>query len=242
MAAIGRQIPTGREARQPWLRAGLFAATLAVSLALHAVLLFQFPVIPMRRPGAWPSTVPRRPLVMGEVRPVPDLTGFLQPEKFRPENPEAFADVAPLQEELLENLRAGAEELEFTPPPPAEAAVPPPASSAAAASWIFARRSSKSSTRRRWTNWPPCHAALNRPWHAVPARPISACPPMRPRSPLRRPPPAIAPAMPPFAPWMCCRPPSRRPPPCWPPPTETPPPRPNARPPRAGCWMKQSPT
>ncbi len=134
MAAIGRQIPTGREARQPWLRAGLFAATLAVSLALHAVLLFQFPVIPMRRPGAWPSTVPRRPLVMGEVRPVPDLTGFLQPEKFRPENPEAFADVAPLQEELLENLRAGAEELEFTPPPPAEAAVPPPASSAAAAS------------------------------------------------------------------------------------------------------------
>ena len=126
MAAIGRHVPTGREARQPWRRAGLFAAALAGSLALHAVLLVRFPVIPMRRPGPWPATAPRRPLVMGEVRPAPDLSRVLPPEKVRPENPEAFAEVEPLQKELLEDLRAGAEALEFTPPPPAEAAAPPP--------------------------------------------------------------------------------------------------------------------
>ena len=50
---------------------------------------------------------------------------FAAPEKFRPENPEAFADVEPLQKSLLEDLRAGAEAMEFTPPAPAEASAPP---------------------------------------------------------------------------------------------------------------------
>ncbi len=68
-----------------------------------------------------------RPLVMREVRPLPDLPAYTQPEKFRPENPEAFADVELLQKSLLEDLRAGAEATEFTPPAPAEASAPQPA-------------------------------------------------------------------------------------------------------------------
>ena len=127
MTSIGLHVPMGREARQPWVRAALFAVALALSLALHAVLLAEFPALPMGRPAEWSAKAKPRPLVMREVRAVPDLPSFAQPEKFRPENPEAFADVEPLQKSLLEDLRAGSEALEFTPPAPAEAAAPLPA-------------------------------------------------------------------------------------------------------------------
>ena len=123
MVATGLHMPLGREARQPWLRAALFVSALAVSLALHGLLLAEFPALPAGRP---PATGRKpRPLVVDEVRARPDLPAFRQPEQFRPENPEAFAEVAPLQKSLLEDLRAGAEALAYTPPPPAEAAPPP---------------------------------------------------------------------------------------------------------------------
>jgi hypothetical protein len=128
MALTGIHVPMGREARQPWMRAALFAAALAVSLALHVLLLAEFPAFSAGRPANWSAARKPRPLVMREVRPLPDLPPYVQPEKFRPENPEAFADVEPLQKNLLEDLRAGAEALEFTPPAPAEAAAPPLAS------------------------------------------------------------------------------------------------------------------
>ena len=130
MSAVGLHIPVGREARQPWMRAALFTAALAVSLALHVLLLAEFPAISAGRPVRW--TAPRQPraLVMQEVRALPDLPAYAQLEKFRPENPEAFADVEPLQKSLLEDLRAGSEALEFTPPAPAEAAAPLPAPAA----------------------------------------------------------------------------------------------------------------
>ena len=62
---------------------------------------------------------------------------FTQPEKFRPEIPEAFADVEPLQKSLLEDLRAGAEAMEFVPPAPAEAAAPVPEAAADLAGMDF---------------------------------------------------------------------------------------------------------
>ena len=135
MVATGLHMPLGREARQPWLRAALFLSALAVSLALHGLLLAEFPALPSGRPAeSWRKP---RPLVLGAVRARPDLPAFRQPEPFRPENPEAFAEVAPLQKNLLEDLRAGAEALEYTPPPPAEAAPPAPAPPADLAAMDF---------------------------------------------------------------------------------------------------------
>ena len=127
VTSLGLHVPMGREARQPWVRAALFAAALAVSLALHGLLLVEFPALAVGRPADWSAKVKPRPLVMREVRTAPDRPRYVQPEKFRPENPEAFADVEPLQKSLLADLQAGAEAVEFTPPAPAEAAAPVPA-------------------------------------------------------------------------------------------------------------------
>ena len=135
MVSSGYHVPMGREARQPWMRGALFAAALAVSLALHVLLLAEFPSLPMGRPAA--GAVPPRPLVMREVRAAPDVPRSAPPEKFRPENPEAFAAVEPLQKSLLEDLRAGAEAMDFVPPAPAEAAAPLPEPSADLAGMDF---------------------------------------------------------------------------------------------------------
>ena len=138
MVATGLHMPLGREARQPWLRAALFLSALAVSLALHGLLLAEFPALPSGRPAeSWRKP---RPLVLGAVRARPDLPAFRQPEQFRPENPEAFAEVAPLQKNLLEDLRAGAEALAYTPPPPAEAAPPAPVPPAGRPASVRTRR------------------------------------------------------------------------------------------------------
>ena len=125
MSSLGMSVPAGREARQPWLRAALFAAALAFSTGLHLLLLAEFPAFSAGRPAA--ALRRPRPMVMGEVRALPDLPRASPPEKFRPENPEAFADVESLQKSLLEDLRAGAEAMAFAPPAPAEASAPPPA-------------------------------------------------------------------------------------------------------------------
>ena len=127
MGMAGMHVPMGREARQPWLRAALFAAALAFSLALHGLLWAEFPALPMGRPSDGPAMRQARPLVMREVRTAPDLPRQVEPEKFRPEDPEAFAEVEPLQKSLLEEMRTGAEAMEFVPPAPAEASAPLPA-------------------------------------------------------------------------------------------------------------------
>ena len=137
MTSVVLHAPMGREARQPWVRAALFGAALAVSLALHGLLLVGLPPLPAGRPVDATARPKARPLVLGEVRARPDQPAFIQPEKFRPENPEAFADVEPLQKSLLEELRAGAEAAEFEPPPPAEAAAPVPAAAADLAGMDF---------------------------------------------------------------------------------------------------------
>lgn len=137
MTSIGSHVPMGREARQPWVRAALFTGALALSLALHGVLLAEFPALPMGRPANWAAKAKPRPMVMREVRALPDLSPYLQPETFRPENPEAFAAVEPLQKSLLEDLRAGAEAMEFAPPAPAEASAPLPAPEADLAGMDF---------------------------------------------------------------------------------------------------------
>ena len=126
MSATGVHAPRGREARQPWVRAALFAAALALSLALHGILLAEIPVLPFGRPVGAALRKTARPLELGDVRAAPDLPRFVQPEAFRPENPEAFAEVEPPQRNLLEELRAGAAPAAFAPPAPAEAAAPVP--------------------------------------------------------------------------------------------------------------------
>lgn len=125
MSVMDRHGRASREARQPWTRAALFGVALVISLALHGILLADLPVFPVGHSRGAYLHKPR-PLVMGEVRPAPDLPRFVQPEAFRPENPEAFAEVEPLQKSLLEDLRAGAEAMAFVPPGPAEAAPPLP--------------------------------------------------------------------------------------------------------------------
>ena len=137
MTSLGMHVPMGREARQPWARAALFAAALAVSLLLHGLLLAEFPRIFVGRPADWTAQAKPRPLVMREVRAIPDQPSFAQPDKFRPENPEAFAEVEPLQKSLLEDLRAGAEAMEFVAPPPAEAEAPVPSAAETIAAMDF---------------------------------------------------------------------------------------------------------
>jgi len=124
MSSISPPVPSRREAFQPWLRGFLFVLAILVSLALHGLVLFEFPAFSVGRPAEMPQKP--RPLVMGEVRAQPDLPSYTQPEKFRPENPEAFAEVEPLQKSLLEDLRSEAEAMEFVAPAPAEAAAPLP--------------------------------------------------------------------------------------------------------------------
>lgn len=125
-AAIGYQVPTGREARLPWMRASLFGVALIISLALHGVVLLEFPDLPVGRPTELRRFQPQ-PLVMQSVRPEAPPPRSVQPAKFRPENPEAFAKVDALQKTLLEDMRTEAEAAEFVAPPPAEAAPPAPA-------------------------------------------------------------------------------------------------------------------
>ncbi|MDY0148775.1 MAG: VWA domain-containing protein [Kiritimatiellia bacterium] len=125
MSVMDRNRRASREARQAWARATLFGVALVISLALHGLLLAGLPIFPVERfRGA--DLNPTRPLVMDEVRPAPDLSRFIQPEAFRPENPEAFAEVESLQKSLLENLRAGADATVFVAPGPAEASPPQP--------------------------------------------------------------------------------------------------------------------
>jgi uncharacterized protein YegL len=125
MHEMGFQDPGGGEARQRLVRAALFAGALALSLAFHGLLLARLPAFPAGRPADL-YRAPSRPLAMGDVRTEPAPPRFVQPEAFRPENPEAFADVEPLQRRLLEELRAGAEAIDFVPPAPAEADAPMP--------------------------------------------------------------------------------------------------------------------
>ena len=72
MTSIGFHVPMGREARQPWVRAALFTTALAFSLALHGLLLAEFPAFSLRKPVDWTKQVKPRPMVMREVRPLPD--------------------------------------------------------------------------------------------------------------------------------------------------------------------------
>lgn len=124
MSSLSLQPISRRESRQPFVQAALFAAALVVSLALHAVLLVEFPAMSLGRPADWPDKLKPHPLVLGEVRASPDLPAYTQPPKFRPENPENFATIEPLQKSLLEELQTAAEGVEIEAPPISEA-IPP---------------------------------------------------------------------------------------------------------------------
>lgn len=126
MSSLSLQPISRRESRQPLVQAALFAAALVVSLALHAVLLIEFPAMSLGRPADWPDKLKPHPLVLGEVRALPDLPAYTQPPKFRPENPENFATIEPLQKSLLEELQIAAEGVEIEAPPISEA-IPPQA-------------------------------------------------------------------------------------------------------------------
>lgn len=125
MSSIGLHAPMGREARLPGMRAARFVAALAVSLALHGALLWSRPLFPVGRPPG-PAPRPAQPIVLSDVRPLPDLARLVQPEAFRPEHPEAFAEIEALQAGLRDEGWRQAEGAEFVPPPPASAETPLP--------------------------------------------------------------------------------------------------------------------
>ncbi|MDR0993532.1 MAG: VWA domain-containing protein [Verrucomicrobiota bacterium] len=123
--AAGIHPPIGREARLPWIRAALFALALVISVAAHALLFFELPGwLPLGASFKAPVVPRPRPLVMQEVRRLPDLPSYVQPEKFRPEDSEAFAEIEPLQQALLEGVLLEAEQLDFMPSAPQEVLIP----------------------------------------------------------------------------------------------------------------------
>ena len=82
MSSLSLQPISRRESRQPLVQAALFAAALVVSLALHAVLLIEFPAMSLGRPAIGRTSSPH-PLVLGEVRALPDLPAYTQPSSVR---------------------------------------------------------------------------------------------------------------------------------------------------------------
>jgi uncharacterized protein YegL len=129
-SAFGPRLPDN-ESRQPRVRAALFAAAVAASLALHALLLAELPHMPglggLRAPPPRPT---RQAIALREVRTAPDGPAYADaPAAFRPEDPNAFATAAARQDDLLKSLRAEAEAASagaFNPAPPSEAPAPLP--------------------------------------------------------------------------------------------------------------------
>lgn len=106
----------GREARAPAVRAAIFGASLAASLALHGWL---WTVLPSLTVGK----IPLRPVTreepvrmrMDKVETETDGTrDWVQPTRFRPEDPEEFARVEGKQDELLSEWLEGGEAGEGT--------------------------------------------------------------------------------------------------------------------------------
>ncbi len=137
MSSLSLQPVSRRESRQPLVQAALFAAALAVSLALHAVLLVEFPAISLGWPADWPDKLKPHPLVLGEVRALPELPTTMQPPKFHPENPDNFTAIESQQQTLLEELQSMAEGVALEAPPISEAIPPPPAPPAARSTLDF---------------------------------------------------------------------------------------------------------
>ena len=93
----------GREARAPAVRAAIFGASLAASLALHGWLWTALPSLTVGKISMRPVTreEPVR-MRMDKVEPETDGTvDWVQPERFRPEDPSVFARVEAQQNDLL---------------------------------------------------------------------------------------------------------------------------------------------
>lgn len=93
----------GREVRAPAARAAIFGASLAASLALHGWLWTALPSLTVgkiaMRPVAREEPVRMR---MDKVEPETDGTAdWVQPARFRPEDPSVFARVEAQQDDLL---------------------------------------------------------------------------------------------------------------------------------------------
>ena len=96
MSGVSSGVPGGgREARAPAVRAAIFGASLAASLALHGWFWTALPSIMVGkialRPVAREEPVRMR---MDKVEPETDGTrDWVQPARFRPEDPTVFARV-----------------------------------------------------------------------------------------------------------------------------------------------------
>lgn len=104
MNGVSSGIPGGgREARAPAVRAAIFGASLAASLALHGWLWTALPSIMVGKIALRP--VAREEPVrmhMDKVEPESDGTrDWVQPARFRPEDPTVFARVEAQQNDLL---------------------------------------------------------------------------------------------------------------------------------------------
>ena len=131
MSPAYRPQPPDNEHRLPRVRAAIFAAAVAASLAAHALLLAELPRIPglggLRAPPPRPS---RQAIALREVRTAPDVPAYAgSPAAFRPEDPAATLASAERQDDLLRSMRAEADaaaSAAFRPAPPAEAPAPLP--------------------------------------------------------------------------------------------------------------------
>lgn len=104
----------------------LCVAAVGVSVALHGYLWHELPNLKVGEMTlhVQPRRVQTEPMRLEEVRPLPDLSPYVQPTRFRPENPDAFEKVGERQNDLLDEFieSAGATVYEVAAPAPAGAA------------------------------------------------------------------------------------------------------------------------
>lgn len=112
--------------RPPWSRVAWFVAALAISLGLHGWLWTELPALPVGRITLRerPLRTQTEPMRLDKVQPLPDLSPYVQPARFRPENPDAFQKVAERQDDLLGEFIKAEADRPYAVPDPAPVARP----------------------------------------------------------------------------------------------------------------------
>ena len=84
----------------------LLVAAVGVSVGLHGVLWHELPNMQVGQMALRVQShrVQTEPMRLEDVRPLPDLSPYVQPTRFRPENPDAFEKVGERQDDLLDEF------------------------------------------------------------------------------------------------------------------------------------------
>ena len=127
-------VPSYAEPRPAVGRIMLFVVALGLSIGLHAWLWRELPAMPVGRMvlAERPRHISAEPMRLGEVQPTPPESPYVQPTRFRPENPDAFAAVAERQDDLLGEFLSAEANRPYAapdpaPPAPSADAIPPAA-------------------------------------------------------------------------------------------------------------------